>query len=332
MTVSAQDVLLALFNPQDTVCFRVFDDKKSGVFSGAKLEMEAGKYASVETTLKSHNEKNRGIFFVVNYGGQDDGSITRINAQFVEMDDLSFEEQQKAVDEFPLPPSMVIKTRKSLHVYWFMKNAKVESFRPIQKQLVAHFHGDPMCVNESRVMRLPGFYHCKKEPIMVECISFHPERKYTQEQLIEVLPESEEQVVETKTGNEKGIELLLHGCDFIKHCRDDADTLSEHDWYAMITNLAPFEGGVKLIHELSTPYPGYTKTGTQKKINHFLDSGTKPMTCKTIAEKGFKCPKAESGECTCKAPAAMCFQPMNIDGLREIIHSLEVTGDAMRDM
>ena len=332
MTVSAQDVLLALFNPQDTVCFRVFDDKKSGVFSGAKLEMEAGKYASVETTLKSHNEKNRGIFFVVNYGGQDDGSITRINAQFVEMDDLSFEEQQKAVDEFPLPPSMVIKTRKSLHVYWFMKNAKVESFRPIQKQLVAHFHGDPMCVNESRVMRLPGFYHCKKEPIMVECISFHPERKYTQEQLIEVLPESEEQVVETKTGNEKGIELLLHGCDFIKHCRDDAGTLSEHDWYAMITNLAPFEGGVKLIHELSTPYPGYTKTGTQKKINHFLDSGTKPMTCKTIAEKGFKCPKAESGECTCKAPAAMCFQPMNIDGLREILHSLEVTGDAMRDM
>lgn len=332
MTVSAQDVLLALFNPQDTVCFRVFDDKKSGVFSGAKIEMEAGKYTSVETTLKSHNEKNRGIFFVVNYGGQDDGSITRINAQFVEMDDLSFEEQQKAVDEFPLPPSMVIKTRKSLHVYWFMKNAKVESFRPIQKQLVAHFHGDPMCVNESRVMRLPGFYHCKKEPVMVECISFHPERKYTQEQLVEVLPESEEQIVETKTGNEKGIELLLHGCDFIKHCRDDADTLSEHDWYAMITNLAPFEGGVKLIHELSAPYPGYTKTGTQKKINHFLDSGTKPMTCKTIAEKGFKCPKAESGECTCKAPAAMCFQPMNIDGLREILHSLEVTGDAMRDM
>lgn len=332
MTISAQDVLLALFNPQDTVCFRVFDDKKSGVFSGAKLEMEAGKYASVETTLKSHNEKNRGIFFVVNYGGHDDSSITRINAQFVEMDDLSFEEQQKAVDEFPLPPSMVIKTRKSLHVYWFMRNAKVEMFRPIQKQLVVHFHGDPMCVNESRVMRLPGFNHCKKEPVMVECISFHPERKYTQEQLIEVFPESEEQVVETKTGNEKGIELLLHGCDFIKHCRADADALSEHDWYAMITNLAPFEGGVKLIHELSAPYPGYTETSTQKKINHFLDSGTKPMTCKTIAEKGFKCSKLESGKCTCKAPAAMCYQPMNIDGLREVISSLEVTGDAMRDM
>ena len=121
MNISAQDVLLALFNPEDTVCFRVFDDKKKGVFSGAKLEMEAGKYASIEGTLKSHNEKNRGIFFVVNYGGQEDSSISRINAQFVEMDDLSFEEQQKAIDEFPLPPSMVIKTRKSLHVYWLIR-------------------------------------------------------------------------------------------------------------------------------------------------------------------------------------------------------------------
>lgn len=78
MTISAQDILLALFNPQDTVCFRVFDDKKSGVFSGAKLEMEAGKYATIDATLKSHNEKNRGIFFVVNYGGHDDSSITTV--------------------------------------------------------------------------------------------------------------------------------------------------------------------------------------------------------------------------------------------------------------
>lgn len=188
MEIRAQDILLSMFNPDDTVCFRVFDDKKSGVFSGAKLEAEAGKFASIEPALQNHNEKNRGIFFVVNYGGQEDSSISRINAQFVEMDDLSFEEQHKAVDAFPLPPSMIIKTRKSLHVYWFVKNAKVDAFRSVQKQLVAHFHGDPMCVNESRVMRLPGFNHCKKDPIKVECISFHPERRYTQEQLAEILP------------------------------------------------------------------------------------------------------------------------------------------------
>lgn len=332
MSVSAKDVISSLFNPDDEVNLRIFDDRKSGVFSGKKVSVEAGKFTTIEETLKSHNEQNRGIFFVVNHGGHDDTSITRINAQFVEIDDLSFEEQQKMVDAFPLPPSMVIKTRKSLHIYWFVLDAKVERFREIQKQLVAYFHGDPMCVNESRVMRLPGFYHCKKEPVMVECISFHPERKYTQEQLCEVLPQTgESKPVEVKKGSERGLPLLLHGCDFIKHCKENAATLSEHDWYAMITNLAAFEGGTKLIFDLSSPYEGYSESKTREKINHYLSSETKPMNCKTIAEKGFKCPKYISGECVCKAPAAMVYQPVPYDALCEMIADLVVLEDPMKN-
>lgn len=332
MTVSAKEVINSLFNPEDIVNFRVFDDKKNGVFSGLKISVEAGKYSTIEDNLKEHNAQNRGVFYVVNSGGNDDNSITRVNAQFVESDELTVEEQQKLIDEFPLAPSMIIKTRKSLHVYWFIKNGKVEKFRGIQKQLVAHFHGDPMCVNESRVLRLPGFYHCKQEPVMVECISFHPERRYTQEQLAEVLPEVEEKNVEMKAGTEKGIELVMRGCDFLKHCKENAATLSEHDWYAMITNLAPFENGTKVIHELSAPYPGYSKSNTQKKINHFLDSGTKPITCQVIAEKGYKCPKLESGECNCKAPAAIVYQQISVESLCEILEELPVTMDIMKDM
>ena len=164
MNVTATDVLGALFNPTDTVCFRVFEDKKTGVFRGAKLSCECGKYKSIEETLKNHNAMQRGIFFVVNYGGQEDAAITRINAQFFEMDDGTFEEQQKKVDAFPLPPSMVIKTQKSLHIYYFMDPiAKVERFRGIQKRLVKQFGGDPMCVNESRVMRLPAFTTARRK-------------------------------------------------------------------------------------------------------------------------------------------------------------------------
>ncbi len=332
MDIRAQDILMTMFNPDEKVCFRIFDDKKSGVFSGAKFEVEAGKYASVEETLKKHNEQNRGIFYVVNFGGHEDTAISRINAQFVEMDDLSFEEQQKAVDAFPLPPSMIIKTRKSLHVYWLVTGAKVERFRPIQKQLVAHFHGDPMCVNESRVMRLPGFNHCKKEPVKVECILFHPERRYTQEQLSEVLPAIDDKPIEVKRGSEKGLEILMHDCEFIKHCQTSAESLSEHDWYAMITNLATFEGGTALIHKLSKPYPGYSEQATQKKINHFLDSGTKPMTCRTIAETGFKCPRLGSGECICKAPAALCYRPLSLGSLRELMKELPISGDPIIDL
>lgn len=301
--------------------------------TGAKLECECGKYLSIEETLKKHNEQNRGIFFVVNYGGHDDAAITRINAQFFEMDNGTFEEQQAKVDAFPLPPSMIIRTRKSLHVYYFVDStAKVARFRIIQQQMVKHFHGDPMCVNESCVMRLPGFNHCKKEPVMVECISFHPERKYTQDQLADALPTIDEQSVEKKCGADKGLDIVMRSCDFLKHCRDDAATLPEHDWYTMITNLASFDGGTALIHEMSAPYPDYNENSTQKKINHFLESGTKPITCKTICEKGFKCPKFAAGECQVKSPAALCYRLMSTDGLMEVLEDIPVTGETLKDL
>lgn len=334
MNITVTDILGSLFDPTDTVCFRTFDDKKTGIFKGKNLSCKCSEYKNIEGELKYHNAHNRGIFFVVNYGGHDDASITRINAQFVEMDNGSFDEQQKKIDAFPLPPSMIIKTQKSCHEYWFMDGtAKVERFRMIQKQLVKYFDGDPMCVNESRVMRLPGFMHCKKDtPVEVTCVSFHPERKYTQDQLSDVLPEVDAAPLERKSGTEKGIEKVMRSCIFMQHCRDEAASLSEHDWYAMITNLALFDGGTKMIHELSAPYPGYNEISTQKKINHFLKSGTNPITCGTICEKGFKCPKFAAGECPVRSPAAWCYKPMSADVLLDILHSIPITNEDIKDL
>ncbi len=332
MDITAQEFLQSFFNPDEEVCLRIYDDKKNGVFSGQKLSIECGKFTSIEETLRQHNAQGRGISFVVNYGGQKDSEITRINAQFVESDDLSLEEQQKQLDDFKYPPSLIIKTRKSLHAYWLVRDAKVEMFRTVQKQLVKQFQGDPTCVNESKVMRLPGFNHCKEDPIKVKCILFHPERIYTQDELSEALPVVDDQPVEKKTGSERGLALITRECDFIRYCKDNAASLPEPLWYAMMTELALLEGGVEMIHEYSKPYKDYNPVSTQKKINHFLDSGTRPMTCKAIAEKGFKCPKMLNGKCTCKAPAAMIYMPMSPDALKIIIGNLPVTGDSVTDM
>ena len=332
INVYASDIIGSLFNPTDEVCLRVFADKKGDPFTGTKLSVEAGKFTSIVPTLEQHNQQNRGIFYVVNYGGQDDASITRINAQFVECDDLSFEEQKKQIEAFALKPSLVIKTKKSLHTYWFIKGGDVGRFRTIQKQLIKHFGGDPACVNESRVLRLPGFNHCKGDPVMVECLSFHPELRYTQDELAAVLPEVDAAPIEVKHGNQTGMDTVLYSCDFIKHCIADAASLPEHDWYAMISNLAVFDGGTEKIHEISKPYPGYDANDTQKKINHFLDSNTGPMTCQTIADKGFQCPRLADGSCTCKAPAAMCFQPLGLDAVRAILGTIPVKNSVVDDL
>lgn len=332
--ITAQEVINSLFNPAEKVCLRIFADRKDDSFQGAKLDVDAARFTAFEKQLEDHNRLNRGIFFVVNAGGQTDRDITRINAQFMEMDDRSFEEQQKLIDAFPLPPSMIIRTQKSLHTYWFMKDAETEKFRPLQKALVKHFGGDPACVNESRVMRLPGFYHCKKEPVMVRCISFHPERRYTQDELAKHLPEMEQDKelgLQKISGTKDGLGIVLASCDFIKHCRSDASVLSEHDWYAMISNLAVFDGGENAIHEMSGPYPGYDPDLTDRKIQHYLSSGTGPMTCQTIAEKGWKCPRLEDGSCDCRSPASKCWKELDASAVQTLLDSEPVTGNIITD-
>ncbi len=334
MKITFEQFLSPFFESGETVHIRIFDDKKSGTFKGLKLERECGKISALEDTLQKHNAQNRGIFFVVNYGGDTDADITRVNAVFVENDNLSIEEQIVRLSEFPLPPSLMVKTAKSVHAYWLTTDVTVPEFRTFQRRLIAQFDGDTSCVNESRVLRLPGFNHCKGEPVMVECIKFNPELRYTKAQLNGVLPKvaagESSATVPVPKGTRKGLSLVGLRCDFIKHCRENAAALPERLWYAMITNIAVFEGGANAIHILSKAYPKYNKAETDAKITHFLESDTKPMTCSKIAESGFSCPRRE--ECGCKAPAALCYLPIDTETLRTFLVSAEVKGNATDDM
>lgn len=174
---------------------RIFSDKKGTGFKGKNLSFNMKDFQSKSKVLMAHNEANRGIFFVVNSGGNSDRKINKINAQFFECDTLSLEEQLDNISKFPLEPSIIVQTKKSLHVYFLIKNGKVEKFRDIQKKLVKHFNGDGSCINESRVMRVPGFYHCKEEPVRVKCIKFNPNLFYTQENLERELSYSESEFI-----------------------------------------------------------------------------------------------------------------------------------------
>ncbi|MDM0472759.1 phage/plasmid primase, P4 family [Clostridium perfringens] len=182
-------------NSCERINIRIFSDKKGTGFKGKNLSFNMKDFPSKSKILMAHNEANRGIFFVVNSGGNSDRKINKINAQFFECDTLSLEEQMENISKFPLEPSIIVQTKKSLHVYFLIKNGKVEKFRVIQKKLAKYFNGDGSCINESRVMRVPGFYHCKKEPVRVKCIKFNPNLFYTQEDLERELSYSESEFI-----------------------------------------------------------------------------------------------------------------------------------------
>ena len=386
---------------------RIFSDKKGTGFKGKNLSFNMKDFPSKSKILMAHNEANRGIFFVVNSGGNSDRKINKINAQFFECDTLSLEEQLENISKFPLEPSIIVQTKKSLHVYFLIKNGKVEKFRDIQKKLAKHFNGDGSCINESRVMRVPGFYHCKEEPVRVKCIKFNPNLFYTQEDLErelsysesefivnddnyirlesyisnyhsdlqestllnkenisedyrksisekksegrnkkskeQVLYESEENLhsmsednisknnqlnientADEEVKSENGLEVVCFKCDFIKHCKKNSKTLSEPLWHGMITNLALFKGGTYRIHELSKGYKTYSEKETEEKISNFLKSGVGPMTCETLRDRGYTCPRYGK-TCYGKSPASLAFKPLTVKDIRECIKTLKVS-------
>jgi hypothetical protein len=108
-------------------------------------------------------------------------------------------------------------------------------------------------------------------------------------------------------GSEPGgdVDVLLSRCAFVRHCRDDAATLSEPEWFAMISNVSRCADGSAAVHRLSEPYPSYSPQETDAKIAHALqDAG--PHTCAFIQATGVQgCPPRG---CGVKAPIGLTRQ------------------------
>lgn len=206
------------------IYLRTIDDNKDRKEPSRNYEVELRYLERIIPTLQKANDNGHGVFFVVNGGGQhDDQVITSksCTAQYMEIDEdkngntISFDEQLNIINSFPLRPSIVVRTRKSLHSYWLLRNGDIKKFRTIQKRLISYFHSDSSIQNESRVMRVPGFFHCKAEPIKVEVIHFEQELTYTQEELEAVLPDviSDNPQESKKTLIDKAQKITSHRVD-----------------------------------------------------------------------------------------------------------------------
>ncbi|WP_162615928.1 phage/plasmid primase, P4 family [Solilutibacter oculi] len=165
----------------------------------------AGKHRKGVTELAAFliwcDEQGRAAFMVINEGGQDDASINRVRAHFVDIDRKDFESDEaceRAIrfalegrhhDTDPMPPdwpapSIVVSSGGGgAHAYWLVKNCEPALFTKIQRELARKFNGDASCSNLSRVMRVPGSIHRKGWPTPVELVACNPARRYTLEQL-----------------------------------------------------------------------------------------------------------------------------------------------------
>jgi hypothetical protein len=275
---------------------------------------------SIPKILRNYTKEFNCYFGVcsrVNGDGSKNG-IIQIPALWCDLDTYKLTDEQKRESrqrykDFPLKATFIINSGGGRYLLWMFKEPgskedipKVEN---LLKRLASYFYGDMNATDASRILRIPGsLNHKYQHTPQVGVIETHLEKKYSLENLEAVLPEIEKPSHQTGEDqsryNQERTERLnqIMECEFLKHCDCDRATLSEPEWYSMISILARETGGPNFIHSLSRGYPKYFPLETDKKILHALNEAG-PATCERIKTM-WDCGK----DCEVRSPAVLALR------------------------
>jgi putative DNA primase/helicase len=155
---AARQFLAALGKPKGSIRLRGFYAKTDP----RKAEDRGAKGEPTKQLVEGWVADKRGVYVVVNNGGDKDADITGCIAFFIEWDDKPKDWQLTAWQELGLPePTIQVDTGgKSIHSYWVLSEPLApDAWKTIQTRLLDHADADRALKNPSRVMRLPGTPH-----------------------------------------------------------------------------------------------------------------------------------------------------------------------------
>ena len=213
--------------------------------------------------------------------------------------------------EFPLAPTMIVHSGGGLQVYWlfskpwvFVCQAERDEAQNLSRSTqaalmqLAQGHGWKLdnTTDLARVLRIPGTFNAKDTANLreVRVLSYEPERRYKPEDFEQFAPTASPVHAATAQAPPVALQhpasplapsadgkLILEHCAWMAHCRDDAASLPEPEWYAMLSVLAACKDGRELAHALSSPHSGYNQSETDMKFEHAnITAG--PRTCENI--------------------------------------------------
>jgi len=155
--------------------FQTFNDKKNDKFKYLNKLLH-GTLADVQSKLVKWNKLfDIGIYVTINKTdrkGRKTENIIKVRALFADLDGSPLAPILKAKPE----PHMIVESSKGkYHAYWLVDDCPLDKFSIYQKAIAKKFNSDPKVCDLPRVMRLPGFYHCKGEQYPVE-VKWHNSR------------------------------------------------------------------------------------------------------------------------------------------------------------
>jgi hypothetical protein len=173
-------------------------------FAGKGLASRASSSTVTMATLPTSQDGSKGVYFVVNGGGQKKENVSSARAFFIEFDDRSIEDQLAAVAASGLPEATcIVKTRKSLHCYWrFTESIGVDEWKQLQQDANAWLGSDETIKDPSRVMRLCGYWHVKADADPVQCeLVADGGASYAYDQIRAIVPHQVEETPPLLLGN-----------------------------------------------------------------------------------------------------------------------------------
>ena len=179
----AKRFLNALGCSQNNTRLRTFDDKKKGgVFPACYPSSDFDK-------LAGENKKGAGVFVVVNETtGDTDKDVIGVRSLFADLDGIPLEPVLELLLAAGLMPHIIVESSPGrYHVYLKVSDCTLDQFTPLQKAIAAKLGSDKTVVNNSRVMRLPGFIHQKKDPFLTRVMDISDHDDYTVQQVINAL-------------------------------------------------------------------------------------------------------------------------------------------------
>ena len=122
------------------------------------------------------------------------------------------------------------------HLYWLVEPYTGNDFYTLQQRKLCQLYAsDPNVIDATRVMRVPGFMHCKHDPQLTTCWSLNNTARYTAQQIADSL--ASVNIVE-KIGNRCELgsaELAAPSMEWLDFALNlvNPNTLTREDWLAL---------------------------------------------------------------------------------------------------
>lgn len=164
--------------------FQTFDDDEDR--KDDKLaKIRSGTLSQFKDFLLTMNGQRAGVFVAVNRitGRRSNANVQELRAAFIDCDNV-----EVSFDGIEQKPNIIVRSARGIHAYWLLRRGEsLERFYEVQKALAAKFGTDAQVNDLARVMRLPGFEHHKKSPLLVELEHVNTDKLYTIDELFDGL-------------------------------------------------------------------------------------------------------------------------------------------------